>query len=505
MLEGYLVTRVGGGTFVAPEVPRAPAAAAPAAGDSTTEHDERLLSSHGARLARAAIDARSITRGRRKLPLDFRYGLCEPDERVVSRLRAAFGMALRQDMFGYSDPAGDVLLRQQVAERLRGVRGIARSADEIVITAGAQQALDICARLLVSEGDRVVVEEPGYEGAWAAFLAAGAELVRVRVDGGGLNPHALPDAGSRVRAVYVTPSHQFPTGAVMSASRRYALLDWARRTGAFIVEDDYNGEFRYAGRSIEALAALEPDGQVIYCGTLAKSLFPSLRLGYLALPRALFPAVVACKWVSDRGSSALLQRTVGELMATGEYDRHIRRMLRRYRTRRDALIRSLQKHLGSDVEIRGGNAGSHLAVWLPRLPADRVDELIVRCQHRDVGIYSIASHAALPLEHGGLMMGYGLIGVDEVEQGVKILAEEYRTLTDDERSSVLLPAQDRRRVESQRAPRGQARGRQRDESQSKTDHEEGQRLHGNGSEKRAVEQAAEREREERPERNAEPG
>jgi GntR family transcriptional regulator/MocR family aminotransferase len=428
-LEGYLVTRVGGGTFVAPEVPNVPAAADRSTEASTSEHDERLLSSHGARLARAATDARNITRGRRKQTLDFRYGLCEPDERVVARMRAAFGAALRQDTFGYSDPAGDMLLRQQVAERLRGVRGIARNAEEIVITGGAQQALDICARLLVGDEDRVVVEDPGYEGAWAAFLAAGAELVRVRVDGGGLNPHALPDAGSRVRAVYVTPSHQFPTGAVMSAARRYALLDWARRTGAFIVEDDYNGEFRYAGRSIEALAALEPDGQVIYCGTLAKSLFPSLRLGYLAVPRALFPAVVACKWVSDRGSSVLLQRTVGELMATGEYDRHIRRMLRRYRTRRDALIRALQKSLGAEVEIRGGNTGSHLAVWLPRLPLDRVDELIDRCKDRDVGVYSIAGHAALPLEHAGLLLGYGFTDVASIEEGVKILAEEYRSVT----------------------------------------------------------------------------
>jgi GntR family transcriptional regulator/MocR family aminotransferase len=452
VLEGYLVTRPGGGTFVAPELPEARAAGIDSTKLPETEEAGPALSSHGARLAQVAIEARDITRGRPRFPIDFRYGLCEPDGRAVGRVRAAFGAALRQQHFSYSDPAGDMLLRQQVADRLRGVRGIVRTPDQIVVTCGAQQALDICARLLVGEGDRVVVEDPGYEGAWAAFLAAGADLVRVPVDANGLDPNALPPDDIPVRVVYVTPSHQFPTGAVMPAARRYALLAWARRRGAYIIEDDYNGEFRYAGRSIEALAALEPEGPVIYCGTLAKSLFPSLRMGYLAVPPALVAAVVACKWMSDRGSPALLQRTVGELMATGEYDRHIRRMLRRYRTRREVLIRALEKNLGPDVEIGGGNSGSHLAVWLPRLRVELLDELIGRCKALGVGVYSIAEHAALPLDRAGLILGYGLMDIDSIAPGVKVLAQVH---TD------LLSAQDGRRVEPQRAARRQTRGRQR--------------------------------------------
>jgi GntR family transcriptional regulator / MocR family aminotransferase len=452
VLEGYLVTRPGGGTFVAPELPEARPAGLDSSRRPETEAAAPALSARGARLTEVAIEARNITRGRPRFPIDFRYGVCEPDARAVGRIRAAFGAALRQQHFSYSDPAGDPLLRQQVADRLLGVRGIVRTPDQIVVTCGAQQALDICARLLVGEGDRVVVEDPGYEGAWAAFLAAGAELVRVPVDPNGLDPNALPPDDIPVRVVYVTPSHQFPTGAVMPAARRYALLAWARRRGAYIIEDDYNGEFRYAGRAIEALAALEPEGPVIYCGTLAKSLFPSLRLGYLAVPLALVPAVVACKWVSDRGSPALLQRTVAELMATGEYDRHIRRMLRRYRTRREALIRALQENLGSDVEIGGGNSGSHLAVWLPRLSIDRLDELIVRCKALGVGVYSIAGHAALPLERAGLILGYGLMDVDSIPRGVKILAKVHRDL---------LSAEDRGRVEPERLARRQAGGRER--------------------------------------------
>ena len=175
-------------------------------------------------------------------------------------------------------------LRQQIADRIRAARGIARTPDQIVVTSGTQQALDICARLLLDPGDHIVVEDPGYVAAHAVFTAAGAKVIRVPVDEHGLDPAKLPRDKGPVRAIYVTPSHQFPTGAVMPAARRYALLEWAKRRGAYVIEDDYDGEFRYVGRPIAALAGLEADGNVIYCGTFAKSLFPSLRLGYLAVP-----------------------------------------------------------------------------------------------------------------------------------------------------------------------------------------------------------------------------
>jgi GntR family transcriptional regulator / MocR family aminotransferase len=465
-LEGYLVARSGAGTFVSPDLPDADSPNRRAADPGRTDFTDAGLSSHGRRLAAVATEARNITRGRRRFEIDFRYGLCEPDARAVARVRAAFAAALRQQTFGYGDPAGDPLLRQQVAERLRGVRGIVRTADQILVTCGAQQALDLCARLLITEGDRVVVEDPGYEGAQAAFRSAGAELVRIPVDANGLDPAALPEDGHPVRLVYVTPSHQFPTGAVMPAARRFALLAWARRRGVFIIEDDYNGEFRYAGSSIESLSALEPEGRVIYCGTLAKSLFPALRLGYLALPEALVPAAIAAKWLTDRGSSALLQRTVGELMAAGEYDRHIRRMLRRYRTRREALIKALYAQLGHDVEISGGSSGSHLAVWFPNLAPELVPDLVAGCKARGVGVYALAEHAALPLHRAGLMLGYGLMEVESISRGVKVLSEIYRSLT----------AENRRGVEPERASRRQTGGGKRDEAQAQA----------NGNERRRV-------------------
>jgi GntR family transcriptional regulator/MocR family aminotransferase len=246
----------------------------------------------------------------------------------------------------------------------------------------------------------------------------------------------LPEDGPPVRLVYVTPSHQFPTGAVMSASRRYALLAWARRRGAYILEDDYDSEFRHDGRPIEALAAIHPD--VIYCGTFAKSLFPSLRLGYLSLPIGLISAAVGCRWLSDLGSSAILQRLVGELMTRGAYDRHIRRMQRRYRARRDAMVDALRAHFGSDAEIEGEEAGAHFIVWLRGLPANRTDDLVATCRARGVGVYpaqnaltaySDRAIASRLTRGAGLLLGYGLVDLNRIPRGMRVLASVYRELT----------------------------------------------------------------------------
>jgi GntR family transcriptional regulator/MocR family aminotransferase len=374
----------------------------------------------------AAAAARLVMRPRRGLPVDFMYGLCQPDERIVVAMRGAFAAALREGAVSYSPAAGDANLREALAERLRGARGIARGADRLVVTAGAQQALDICARLLVNPGDRVILEDPSYAGARAAFEAAGADVIPLPVDRHGLDVDRLRSDRRPARLVYVTPSHQFPTGAVLPVTRRYALLEWARRRGAYVLEDDYDGEFRYTVRPIEALAALDADGPVIYCGTFAKALFPALRLGYLSLPPELVGPVTSAKWLTDFGSSLLVQKTVAALMATGEYDRHIRRMMRRYRARRDALIDGLQRHLGEDVAVDGAGAGLHVVAWLPRLPPGRVDDLIDACEPRGVAVYPVAPHAAKPPARAGLLLGYGLVEPDAIAAGTERLADAYR-------------------------------------------------------------------------------
>ena len=424
VLEGYLSSRQGAGTFVSKTLPAVPTARS---SREAAPPSALPLSQRGRLSVDAAAAARRVMAARRGMDIDFMYGLCEPDTRVVASLRAALNRALRVRAFTYGSPAGDAALRQQIADRIRASRGIARSAGQIVVTSGVQQALDICARLLLDPGDCVVVEDPGYVSVHAAFLAAGARLIRGAVDQDGLDPARLPAARRRVRAVYVTPSHQFPTGALMPATRRQALLQWAKQRGAYVIEDDYDGEFRYSARPIAALAALDPE-RVIYCGTFAKTLFPSMRLGYVALPQALVQDFAHAKWLSDLSSSSLLQHALAHLMATGEYDRHIRRMQQRYRARRLALLAAFKRHFGDEAVVEGSAAGLHVVVWLPALTGEQVTELIDACAVRGVGIHSIAGHATRLLPQAGLLLGYGLVDPDQIARGVGTLKTAYRAI-----------------------------------------------------------------------------
>ena len=426
VLEGFFQARPRAGTFVSTDLPRATTAATvrPAA-----RHRRPALSRDGARLVREAARARAITRRPTRYPIDFMYGQSSPDPRVVASLRRGFGAVLEPQTFNYGDPAGDAGLRAEIAERLRGTRGLARTSDQIVVTSGAQQALDICARLLLRAGDRALIEDPGYEAARAVFLAAGARVLPIAVDAEGLVPSALPAPQSRCRLLYVTPSHQFPTGAILSAARRQRILTWAERAGAYIIEDDYDGELRYHGRAIKALAAGEHDHGVIYCGTFAKSLFPSLRIGYLALPTTLVDAAVSAKWLADRGASLLLQRMIRQLMRSGEYDRHLRRMQRRYTARRNALVSALSEELDDDVEIGGDAAGMHLIAWFPRLDRAGLETLVAACRARNVGVYALERHAMRPMKRQALILGYGLVDEPAIVEGVRRLAAEYRTIS----------------------------------------------------------------------------
>ncbi len=435
LIEGYLESRLREGTFVAHDL--GPPAAAEA--EPSPRRARAALSEAGSRLVGATPEAMGAIRHRPRCAIDFIYGLCEPDDRLLRRLRRALSQALRERAFSYGSPAGDAALREEISRRLRTTRGVSRPADQIVLTSGAQQALDICARLLLGPGDRVVVEDPGYDAAAAVFRAAGARVVLGRVDQDGLDPARLPRAGATVRLVYTTPSHQFPTGAMLPVARRQALLAWARRARAYVFEDDYDGEFRYAGQPIPALAGLDPEA-VIYCGTFAKSLFPSCRLGYLVLPSALVEPAARCKWLSDRGGSRLVEGAVRELLASGDYDRHIRRMQRRYRERRDLLVRSLRRHLGAEVEIEGSSAGLHLVAWLKALPHACAAEVVSACRERGIGVYPLARHAVRPLARAGLLLGYGLVGTADIERGVRGLADACRQVRGRDRRRRLSPA-----------------------------------------------------------------
>jgi GntR family transcriptional regulator/MocR family aminotransferase len=295
----------------------------------------------------------------------------------------------------------------------------------MTIWSGSQQALDLIARILVDPGDRVVLEEPQFEGARQAFGAAGARIVAVPVDEDGLQVARLPAGSSRCRAVYVTPSHQFPTGAVLSAQRRRQLLEWAQEHGCFVVEDDYDGELRYDIRPIEAIKAADADDRVIYVGTMSKVLFPSIRLGYIVSPRSLVSTLVAAKHVCDRQTPMLLQSSLSDFFAKGHFNRHLVRARRLCSLRRAAFLKAVDEHLGSKVTVAGASAGIHVMMWLEHRQGKDVPELIAQAAEASVGIYSIAPYFIHAPRRAGFLLGYASMEEDMIHEGVKRLAKVF--------------------------------------------------------------------------------
>ena len=421
--EGYLVSRQRGATSVvaaaSPRLAPVPARPAPAARPAAVSAYARRLTD------RLDLSPRPPA-VRPGLRYDFRYGRPGVDEfpRVIwRRLLAARARRASADALGYGGPAGHRPLREALGEYLGRARGVMSDPDRILIVNGTQQALDLVARVLLDPGDGAVVEEPHYPGATIPFEAVGARLLRVPVDRGGLDTTTLPPAAQRPRLAYVTPCHQFPTGVIMPLHRRLALLQWAARVGAWVVEDDYVSEFRYEGHPLEALQSLDHDERTIYLGSFSKTLFPALRVGYLVLPRPLVPAFLAAKWAADRFSAPLYQEALAELITSGQYERYLRRAGGRNAGRRRALIEALRRHFGDRVEIAGENTGVHLVVWLNDVRPPDLAPAIARAAKAGVGIYSVAPSYAEPPRRAGLLFGYAALTEAEIRAGVRRLAE----------------------------------------------------------------------------------
>ncbi|HYN93497.1 MAG TPA: PLP-dependent aminotransferase family protein, partial [Pilimelia sp.] len=319
--------------------------------------------------------------------------------------------------FDYGDPAGSPRLRAELAGYLGRVRAARVAPEALVVTTGAAQAFTLLAQVLRAGGaTEVGFEEPGSAGVRTHLAGQGLTPVPVPVDGAGLDVAALGRAG--LRAVVVTPAHQFPTGVVLAPGRRAALLAWARETGGLIVEDDYDAEFRYDRDPVGCVQGLAPDA-VALVGSASKALAPGLRLGWLAVPPTHRAAVLAAKAAADLGGPVLEQLAVAELLATGGYDAHLRRCRRRYRQRRDALVAALARHLPA-VRISGIAAGLHLVVWLP----PGVDDAAVAARARGVGLGPVPL-SALRLSAGGppgLVLGYAASTPDELAAAVRGLA-----------------------------------------------------------------------------------
>ncbi len=323
----------------------------------------------------------------------------------------------------YVDPAGAIALRTAVASHLAMTRGIVAEASRVIIVSGIQEGISIAARLFLRPGTAAVVENPGYQGAAFAFEAAGADVVSVDVDTGGLIVDALPQRP--VALAYVTPSHQYPTGRTLAASRRSHLIAWARRVGCYLLEDDYDCDFRYEGSPQPAIAALAPDC-TIYLGTFSKSLGAGLRLGYVVVPAHLADAVRTMKALLNNGNPWLDQAVLAEMMRSGSYAAHLSRIRPQYRARRDALLAALHRYFGL-AEVSGEEGGLHL-FW--QLPPDVPDAATVEVQARRVrvGVYALASGGAhdargTVFSRRGLILGYAALAPKQIEEGVARLAK----------------------------------------------------------------------------------
>ncbi len=352
---------------------------------------------------------------------DLRLGVPDPDLFPADEWRGHVRRALRDAPAAqYGDPAGDPMLRAAIAEWIHRSRGVAADARRTVVTAGAQQAFDLLLGVLVRPGDVVAVEDPGYLPFHKLAVARGAKLVPVPVDGEGLVVSALPD---RAQLVYVTPSHQFPLGTVLSLRRRRELLAWARAARAHVIEDDYDSEFRFSDRPLEPLARLDDGGRVIYVGSFSKSLRPSLRAGFLVAPDELVAPLAGLRQIMDWCSPVFLQKALAALLADGTMDRHLRRARRVYRVRHQLLVDWFSgpgRRLGRLVP---GDAGLHVAVELS--PEIDGANLVTRARARGVALDDLATYS---IDAGpcGLALGYGSAPPDVLVGALPILLDALR-------------------------------------------------------------------------------
>lgn len=406
--EGFVTARVGSGTYVS----------------ETAASDRPAGTASGCSLrSRSVWQDLPAPRPERPAPLyDLRVGIPDASLFPLPAWRRLVTRELRTSTMaggGYASPAGHPALRAAVARWLGISRSVRTGADDVLITNGAQQALDIIGRVLVEPGDIVAVEEPGYPPARRLFQSQGATVVGVPVDGEGLVVDALP-AGARL--VYTTPSHQFPMGVTMSLARRSQLLSWAERHGSAIVEDDYDSEFRFEKRPLEPLQSLDSGGHVIYVGSFSKTMLPALRLGFLVAPTSLRPAVLLARQVADWNGDACTEAALASFIEEGLFARHLRFTTRVYGERRTLLLDALKQDFAQRLSPVASVAGLHLSAQLH--PDAGVDAATVaaRAEQAGIAVKTLANFCRTPPERDGLVIGYGGIPTDRLPEALRLLA-----------------------------------------------------------------------------------
>lgn len=422
LAEGYLEARVGAGTVV-----------------SSTLPDQVMPQRSGRRI--------EVRKGRRPMPvngttlpsikgalpwLGKRWGAFNPGQpaldhfpyKVWSQLIADRCRNLRMASMYYDDPMGSKHLRKVIAAYLRTARGVRCEADNIMIVSGSQQALEISTRVLLDRGSRVWMEDPGYRFARNVFHLNGCKVVPVPVDEEGMDVAAGVKRCRNAEAALVTPSHQYPLGATMSASRRLQLLDWAHSSGSWIIEDDYDSEYRYENLPIASLQGLDPGAHVVYIGTFSKVLFPSLRLGYIAVPSDLIERFVTVRLNMDLGAPGFMQMVLADFIEEGHFSRHLRRMRLLYRERRSVLLDSLRSELGIDVGVSGEQAGLHVSVTLPAGFDDH--ELSERAARIKLWLVPLSSSYLRRPAPNGFILGFCNTSTKEIPVAVRKLRDIIR-------------------------------------------------------------------------------
>jgi GntR family transcriptional regulator / MocR family aminotransferase len=418
LAEGYFMSRIGAGTVVSTSLPDQPPS-----GVSNVAHPAAVIRS----------GPRPVAKRSSLLPWPhpspwllgwgaFGVGQVAVDQfpiHIWSDLVARRSRIMSARSLHYSDGMGSPALRETIAGYLRTSRSVRCTPEQIMIVSGSQQALEITARVLIDPGSRVWMEEPGYHLARRVFSLAGSKIIPVPVDSEGLNVAAGIRLGRTARLAYVTPSHQFPLGHTMSASRRLQLLDWAQKTGGWIVEDDYDSEYRYESLPIASVQGVDSNARVIYIGTFSKVVFPSLRLGYVVIPPDLVQSFLTVRRIIDIAPAGLYQDVLADFMKDGHFARHIRRMRVVYRERRSALVESIERELGSTIEILGSEAGMHLTVVLPRRSRDL--EIAQRAAKQGLWIWPLSDAYFSDATRSGFILGFGSTPAEQIPEAVRKL------------------------------------------------------------------------------------
>ncbi len=432
--EGYLTSRVGDGMHVSHDLPDQPWLRNDKNANTKMVGIEPAWSSWANQINDVSAYKQLLQQRREKhllqgyeITVDFQYGHVEMSESTLLQWRRLAAKWSRLQSQAYGDVQGLLALRGALDSHLSTYRGCRSYPDNIVVTSSAQQLFTLVVSLIAQKGDTVVIEEPWYHRFRDILMLAGINIVSIPVDNEGLNIDALSRAtieqGITPKLIYVTPSHQFPTGVVMSLQRRLALLEWCHQHNVWILEDDYDSEYRYQGQPIDALQSLDKEGRVIYVGTASKVICPSLCIAYGLFPDAWVSRMVEALRHTHRHSAWMEQHMLAEFIDKGFFVSHIRRQRRRYESNRALLVHLLTKYFGEYIRIEGDMAGLHILIWLSKWNINQQDAILMALAKQGVALYPVDHLYNQPRQTLGLLMGYATLTHEQIEHGVIVMRD----------------------------------------------------------------------------------